>query len=205
MRRKTYVTGLFKKEMGYADATSCQVIDPIIVNMRAPRRPVLKRPCTPSDTPKRFGSPSGMETLVTRATKNMHDTTESCRPIMNPGRLLPAPLKSRSQVILANLESPRSDAWSLATAKNAICIPSSIPTVHRRRIKITKVMIGGTPSHIVVRSVKIQTRVTVQQYPRTARDMRQRAQKKTFAPALRGSSLLIISWPDSAQTIICTR
>mmetsp|Transcript_9611 Transcript_9611/g.12165 ORF Transcript_9611/g.12165 Transcript_9611/m.12165 type:complete len:97 (-) Transcript_9611:145-435(-) len=77
MRSKMYVSGLDKKAIGNADATSCHDIDPRMVVIMAPSIPVSKRAWAPSETPKIFGSSPSSFTLVTLATKNMHDTTHN--------------------------------------------------------------------------------------------------------------------------------
>ena len=48
------MTGVDKKAMGKAEATSCQVMEATIVVIRAPRSPVSKKAWRPSETPKMF-------------------------------------------------------------------------------------------------------------------------------------------------------
>jgi hypothetical protein len=70
------VKGLFKKAIGKAEATSCHEMDPTIVVMIAPHRPVLKKAWNPSETPKMFSSSSETSIVVTRAMMKKHDTTQ---------------------------------------------------------------------------------------------------------------------------------
>jgi hypothetical protein len=100
------VKELDKKARGKADATSCHKMDATIVVMMAPSRPVLKKPCMLLETLNIFSSSSAILRVVTRAMKNMQDTTQSCRPIINPERLLPSPLNRSLQVFKANVASP---------------------------------------------------------------------------------------------------
>merc|ERR1712228_1022807 len=77
-RNKKYVSGLLKKAMGNAEATNCHAMDATIVVIKAPRKPMLKNFCTPSETPKIVSSPSGsILREVHRAMKNIQDTTQS--------------------------------------------------------------------------------------------------------------------------------
>jgi hypothetical protein len=63
----------------------------------------------------------------------------------------------------------------LATAKKAICIPSS-----RMKKTITET-VSGTPSHMVVLPWKRAPKVIMKAKPRITSDMRQRDQKKRVA------------------------
>merc|ERR1719148_385861 len=99
-----------------------------IVVISAPSKPVSKNVWTLSSYPKIFSSPSLSLIVVTRAMMKKHKVTHICRPTMNPGKLRPPLANRTSQVFLAQSDFPRSSSGILATAKKAICIPSSIPT-----------------------------------------------------------------------------
>ena len=146
--------------MGKADATSCQTTEAAMVVMRAAMRPVLRKVWNPSETPRTL-LPVPISTLrvQTRATKNMDETTQIWRPIMNPGRLRPPSRKRTSQVILAHLESPCLSLVILVTAKKAICMPSRRPMRDMRMKKTTTATPGGTPFHTVVFPWKRAVRV----------------------------------------------
>ena len=74
IRRRINTNGFDKKARGKADATSCHEIDPRFVVITAPSRPVLKKFCTPSETPKTFSSsPITILRVVTRATTKKHE------------------------------------------------------------------------------------------------------------------------------------
>lgn len=134
-----------------ADATSCHEIDPTIVVMMAPHRPVLKNSCKPSETPKMFSSSSPALRVMAQAMIKKHDTTQSCRQITHfPVGLLTWQRNRSSQVFVANGAFPRSDLGSFSTAKKTIYIPSSKPTTDTRRKKRITEMASGTPPHMVV-------------------------------------------------------
>merc|ERR1712061_373023 len=106
------------------------------------------------------------------------ETTHNRRPIMKPGRLWPSPWKSTSQVAFAHDDLLRSSSVILATAKKAICIPSSIPTTDIKPKKRMTAITFGTCSHMVVLPSKSATRVATIQKVRIAKEKRIRAQKK---------------------------
>ena len=72
---RTYVTGVDKNAMGKAEAISCQAIEATMVVIRAPSKPVPKKPWMPSETPKMFSSPSWVVMVVTRAMMKKHMVT----------------------------------------------------------------------------------------------------------------------------------
>ena len=121
---------------------------------------------------------------------------------MNPGKFSPAPLKRSSHVLRPKKEVPRSLAGSLATAKKAICIPSSIPTMHMKKKKrktFTPLGMEGYLTVIMVRPVKSASKTTAKQNPRMAKDMRTRPQKKAKVNPVFGGSLEMIGLPETAE------
>mmetsp|Transcript_56534 Transcript_56534/g.67747 ORF Transcript_56534/g.67747 Transcript_56534/m.67747 type:complete len:203 (+) Transcript_56534:549-1157(+) len=199
-----YTSGLLKNAVGNADATSCHAIDARIVVTSAPSRPVLKNSCIPSETPSTFSPlPGTTLRLVTRAITKKFNVTVIWRPIMKPGRLFPSPRNNSSHVFLANTPVPRSDSRSFATAKKAICIPSSKPTtLMRTKNKITATPFG-TPFHIVVWPSKSAPIVTSKQKNKMITETKHLDQKNSIAPPERGGSLDFIFFPAIIATIIC--
>merc|ERR1719223_903893 len=131
-------------------------------------------------------------------TRKKDATTVSWRPIMNPGRFSPLPLKRRSQVLRPKKEVPRSLAGSLATAKKAICIPSSMPTIamkKKNRKTETPGVMEGYLLLIEVCPLKRATSVAAKQKPRMATDITTRPQKKAKVNPVLGSSLVMMGFP----------
>ena len=121
---------------------------------------------------------------------------------MNPGRFSPLPLNKRSHVFFPKKDVPRSVAGSLATAKKAICIPSSIPTMHMKKKKrktLTPLGMLGYLTDIIVRPVKSASKTTAKQNPRMARDITTRAQKKANVKPVLGGSLEMMGFPEQAD------
>mmetsp|Transcript_12142 Transcript_12142/g.25063 ORF Transcript_12142/g.25063 Transcript_12142/m.25063 type:complete len:222 (+) Transcript_12142:504-1169(+) len=203
-RRRTKVMGVDKKAMGKADATSCHAMEATMVVMRAPSNPVSKNFWVKSATPKMLSSPSLSLTVVTRAMMKKHRVTHICRPIMKPGKLRPSPSKRRSQVFLAQEDLERSSSVIRATAKKAICIPSSIPTIDMKKKKRMIVSQLGTPSHMVVCPLKRAYNVTAKAKARMVVERRTRAQKKMFWTTVRGASFETRGWPAAQAKNIWT-
>mmetsp|Transcript_1367 Transcript_1367/g.3118 ORF Transcript_1367/g.3118 Transcript_1367/m.3118 type:complete len:143 (+) Transcript_1367:845-1273(+) len=127
---------------------------------------------------------------------------------MNPGRFSPLPLNKRSHVFFPKKEVPRSSAGSLATAKKAICIPSSIPTIAMKKKKRnTETPLGtlGYFTAICVCPLNKAERVTAKQNPKMARDMRTRAQKKKKVNPDLGSSFDWMGFPETMESTFWMR
>jgi len=116
-------------------------------------------------------------------TMKKHATTNSCRPIIKPGKLRPLPPKSISEVFLPNQLVPRSSIGSFATVKNATCMPSRHPTINMKKINMTTAsggLILGYLTFNMVSPLKSATPTTVVQNPRMPKDIRTRPQKNAL-------------------------
>ena len=89
----------------------------------------------------------------------------------------------------------------MATAKKAICMPSSIPTMHMKKKKrktLTPLGMDGYLTVIMVRPVKSASKTTAKQNPRMASDITTRPQKKANVNPVFGGSLEMIGFPEMA-------
>mmetsp|Transcript_24277 Transcript_24277/g.55683 ORF Transcript_24277/g.55683 Transcript_24277/m.55683 type:complete len:235 (-) Transcript_24277:69-773(-) len=95
-RSSKYEMGFPKNEIGKVEAINCHTVEATMVVIMAPKIPVSKKPWTPSETPKRFSSPSSSLTVVIRAMPKKQQATKSWRPIKKPGKPLPSFPNSKS-------------------------------------------------------------------------------------------------------------
>ena len=96
----------------------------------------------------------------------------------------------------------------MATEKKAICIPSSIPTIHMKKMnrkQFTPFGMDGYLTVIMVCPLKSASKMTAKQKHSMASDATTRAQKKTNVKPVLGGSLDMMGLPDTADNMFWMR